>query len=283
MKMLIIGAHPDDCEIDCGGLAAKYIAAGHQVRFLSVCDGSGGHHELNRNEIAARRWGETRAVAALLGIEYDVWNIPDCELVPDLYTRERMIRYIRAYQPDIMITHRPNDYHPDHRNTSLLVQDAAYLLIVPNCCPETPALKENPLIMYCSDNFHNPVFVPDVVVDIDDVIEKKLQALDCHVSQMYEWLPYTYGKLHEVPEDPEARFQWMCGAPISADTPDEEILSYTGYSRRGRFAKIAARFRKELVARYPERGQRVVYAEAYAVCEYGAELTEEKKKIFFPF
>ena len=132
MNILMIGAHPDDCDLRCSGLASLYVQAGHRVRFLSMCDGSGGHQTMNRNEIAARRWGETREAAKVIGIEYDVWNIPDCEIQSDLPTRERLIRYIRAFRPDVVFCHRTNDYHADHRASGLLVQEASYLLIVPN-------------------------------------------------------------------------------------------------------------------------------------------------------
>lgn len=283
MRILMIGAHPDDCEFKCSGLALKYVRDGHQVRFLSVCDGSGGHHEMNRNEIAARRWKETRDAAEVIGIEYDVWNIPDCELVADLATRERMVRYIRAYAPDAIFCHRTNDYHADHRNAGVLVQDASYLVIVPNYCSDVPALREMPVILNYEDSFKNPVFEPDVVMSVDDVFEWKCKMADCHVSQMYEWLPFTRNELSEVPVDKDARFAWLVGDHIDADTPDEEILSGKFKGLSARYAKVAARFRKQLIEHYGEDGNQVVYAEAYAVCEYGSPLTEEKKKILFPY
>ena len=123
LKVLMIGAHPDDNDICGGGIAIKYAAAGHEVRFLSVCNGCGGHHKMKPGEIAERRFGETQAVAALAGIKYDVWDIPDCEVIADLETRKRLIRYIRAYCPDLIIAHRTNDYHADHRASAQLVQD----------------------------------------------------------------------------------------------------------------------------------------------------------------
>lgn len=283
MKVLMLGAHPDDCELRCGGLASKYVQDGHQVRFLAMTDGSSGHHEMGTNEIAARRWEETRKVAEYLGIEYDVWNVTDGQLVADLATRARLVRYIREYAPDVIFGHRINDYHPDHRNAGMLLQDASYMLIVPNYCKEVPALKEMPVILHYEDGFKNPPFVPDVVIGIDDVIEKKCRAFDCHVSQAYEWLPYTYGILSEVPEDEEERYQWMCGEKIDANTPDEYLLKNTFTSRKPRFAQVAAKYRKQLVERYGDQGNKIVYAEAYAGCEYGSALTEEKKKQIFPY
>lgn len=283
MKMLMIGAHPDDCELRCTGLASKYVKDGHQVRFLSLCNGCGGHHEMGPNEIAARRWLETRKSAEYLGIEYDVWDIPDCELIADLATRARLVRYIREYAPDVIFCHRTNDYHADHRNAGILLQDASYLLIVPNYCSEVPALKQMPVIIHYEDRFMNPPFVPDVVIGIDDEMEKKCRAFSFHTSQAYEWLPYTYGTLSQVPEDEEARYEWMRGDVIDDNTPDEDILVGKFTGRNQKVAIVAAKYREQLVERYGEKGKKIVYAEAFAGCEYGSPLTEEKKKQIFPY
>ena len=145
MKILMIGAHQDDNEFERGGLASLYVKAGHDVCFLSVCNGSGGHHILTPQETTATRAKESAKVAELLGIRYDVWDIDDCNIVPDLATRKRLIRYIREYNPDMIISHRPNDYHADHRAVGQLVQDASYLLTVPHECPEAPAMRFMPV------------------------------------------------------------------------------------------------------------------------------------------
>ncbi len=283
MKVLMIGAHPDDVELRCGGTAKKYVDIGYEVRFLSMLDGSGGHHILNRNETAARRYLETREVAKVLGITYDVWNIADCELVADLPTRARLTNYIRNYNPDLIFCNRPNDYHTDHRNASLLVQDASYLLIVPNYCPETKAMVRMPVIMHCEDHFKNPPFMPDIVIDIDDVVEVKYQITDKHESQVYEWLPYTYGELDTVPADHAERYEWLKGMNIDAKTSDSEVLKGTrGYCRG--FALPAAYYRSKLVERYgKECGSGIRFAEAFAVCEYGMQLNGGNAKILFPF
>ncbi len=282
MNILMIGAHPDDCDLRCSGLAALYARDGHRVKFLSMCDGSGGHHVMNRNEIAARRWGETQEAAKVIGIEYDVWNVADCEIVCDLPTRARLVNYIRRFQPDVIFCHRTNDYHADHRASGLLVQDASYLLIVPNYCPETPAMKKMPVILFFYDSFKNPPFVPDLVIGIDEVVEDKFRMIDKHVSQVYEWLPYTGGTLGEVPADPAARFEWLHGDKVTADTTDEEVLKKKGYSRR--FALAAALYRDKLIERYgEEKGRRIRFAEAYAVSEYGSQLTAESAARLFPY
>ncbi|MDD6032839.1 MAG: PIG-L family deacetylase [Oscillospiraceae bacterium] len=286
MKVLLIGAHQDDVEFRGGGLAALLKKNGHEVQILSVSNGSGGHHLLSRPEVSARRAEESGKVAAMLGVQYDVWSdVEDCEIIASLEMRRRMTRYIRAAAPDVIITHRTNDYHTDHRNTGLIVQDASYLLIVPNECPDVPALRRTPVILQFEDSFTNPPFRPDVVVDIDCVADTKLRIADANVSQVYEWLPYTAGELESVPpeSDPDGRFEWLCGMKVTAGTTDEEIMS----AKRGyavRFARTAARFRKELIERYgAERGGRIRFAEAFSVSEYGAALTAEQKKQLFYF
>lgn len=280
MKILMIGAHQDDNEFRCGGITHKYVGMGHEVRFLSMCNGNGGHHIMTPEETSKRRAGESAAVAELLGIRYDVWSdVDDCTLTADLATRRRLIRYIREFSPDVIITHRTNDYHTDHRAAAQLVQDASYVLIVPHECPDVPAMRRMPVILFYEDRFLNPPFRPDIVMDIDEDADVKLQIADLNVSQVYEWLPYT--EQEEVPEGKKERFEWLKGMHITSDTTDEEIMAAPrGYAVR--YAKTAAKFRKELVAKYgQERGNRIRYAEAFEISEYGSALTEEIKKALF--
>lgn len=283
MRILMIGAHQDDNEFRCGGIAKKYMDAGYDVRFLCLCDGGGGHHIMTREQTVLRRAKESEAVAKLLGIRYDVWDIEDCNLVADLTTRKRLIRYIRNYNPDLIISHRTNDYHADHRAAAQLVQDASYLLTVPNECSDTPAMRFMPVIMFNEDRFRSPEFKGDVVVDVDNEIDVKLKIADINESQVYEWLPYTHGEENEVPKDKEARFEWLKGMKITPETTDEEINAATdGYAVR--FAKTAARFRKELIEKYgTEKGTKIRYAEAFEISEYGTQPTAEMLKTLFPF
>lgn len=277
MRVLMIGAHQDDNEFRSGGLAHKLVKKGHVVRLLSCCNGSGGHHIMTPEETVKRRAGESAAVARLLGLQYDVWDEEDCNLMADLPTRKKMIRYIREFNPDLIIAHRPNDYHADHRAAGQLVLDASYLLTVPHECPDAPAMRFMPVILYNEDRFKNPEFRADLVLDMDDEIDTKLQIANLNVSQVYEWLPYNDGEA--VPDREEERFAWLKGMEITADTSDEEILA----AKRGyavRFARTAARFREELIEQYgPEKGAKIRYAEAYEECEYGEPLTEEMKEL----
>ena len=276
MKLLMIGAHQDDNEFRCGGLAKKCVEKGHEVRFLSMTNGSGGHHIMTAQETIERRAKESAAVAKYFGITYDVWDNYDCTLIADLETRRRLIRYIRNYAPDIIMCHRTNDYHADHRAAGQLVQDASYLLTVPHECQDSPAMRFMPVIMYYEDEFKNPVFDPDIIINIDDVVDVKYHIADMNVSQVYEWLPYTYNEV--VPESKEERFEWLKGMNITKDTTDEEVLAATrGYAVR--YAKTAARFRNKLIELYgQERGGKIRFAEAFQVCDYGEPMPEEIKK-----
>ena len=272
VSLLVVGPHPDDCSIKAGGIAAKFVEAGHDVTFLSATDGSAGHHEMGRTELAARRRRETEAVAETLGVEYEVFDVRDGLLEPTLRNRRRFIRFIRQVDPDLVLGPRPNDYHPDHRYCAQLLRDAAYLLIVPNVCPDTPAMDDNPVIGYVADQFRKPApFEPDVVLDVTDVEEQKVNALHCHESQMYEWLPYTFDELDAVPDGDDERREWLAGDGLSHLVENTEM-------------NVADRFREELKVRYgEERGERVDHAEAVEISEYGAPLTDELREAFFPF
>jgi LmbE family N-acetylglucosaminyl deacetylase len=264
LSVLVVGAHPDDCDVNAGGVAALWAAAAHDVRFLSMTDGSAGHHELDGPELARRRRREAAAAADAVGVEYRVLDHPDGELEPTLPARKDLIRRIRRFDPDLLLTHRPNDYHPDHRNASRLVRDSAYMVRVPNVCPETPALDDDPVIAYLEDDFERPYeFDPDVVVPVDDAVETKLDVLDCHRSQVYEWLPWVEGESDAVPpaDDPEGRRAFLRDRFLS-DTAD--------------------RFRDRLVERYGEAGRDVEHAEAFEGSEYGAPLTAERVPELFP-
>jgi N-acetylglucosamine malate deacetylase 1 len=266
LRALMIGAHPDDCEFKTGGLAARYRQQGHIVKFVSATNGEAGHHEMGGGPLAQRRYEETRRVAEVGDIEYEVLDYPDGRLEADLATRERFIRLIREFQPDLVFTHRPNDYHPDHRRTGILVQDASYLIRVPNICPLVPHLSRTPIILYMQDHFQKPIpFSPDVIVDVDAVMDVKARMLHCHTSQMYEWLPYDGGYLEQVPAADDERLAWLRERVIRRDSA------------------FADRFRAHLIARYgEERGKTIRCAEAFEVSEYGRGLPPEEIADYFP-
>jgi N-acetylglucosamine malate deacetylase 1 len=267
LRLLIIGAHPDDADYAAGGTAALYRAAGHVVKMVSMTNGNAGHHVQPGPALAQRRRAEAAAAGAVIGATYDVLDNNDGELLPTLENRAQVIRLIRTFQPDLVLTHRPNDYHPDHRYTSQLVQDAAYLVTVPAIAADTPHLTRDPVIAYLPDDFQKPYpFQPAVVVDIGAVFDRMVAMLHCHTSQFYEWLPYNAGYLNEVPAEPEQRLTWLA----------------TGM--RARLRPRAERYRDLLLRAYgPTRGAAVEYVEAFEACEYGAPLDEAARRRLFPF
>ena len=202
LNVIAFGAHPDDCDQRAGGTAIKLAMLGHRVRFVSVTNGDAGHQTEGGGALAARRREEAREAGRRAGVEYITLDNHDGELTPTLKPREDIIRQIRLWNADLVLAPRPNDYHPDHRYTGVLVQDAAYMVVVPNIAPDTPALRKNPVFMYFQDNFQRPnPFRPDVAISIDDVIDKKIDMMDAHVSQFYEWLPWVDGMLEKVPKE----------------------------------------------------------------------------------
>lgn len=267
--VLAIGAHPDDCDLKAGGVACKYTDRGHKVRFVSMTNGAAGHHKQAGATLVRRRLAEAEAAADIAGIEFHLLDNPDGRFEPSVETRDDLIRLIRDCEPDLVLTHRPNDYHPDHRYTAQLVRDAAYMVTVPNVCPTVSALDRNPIFAYMSDTFERPYpFEPDVVVDIDNTAERKHEMLDCHESQMYEWLPYNEGILEEVPDDPDARYEWLCDGGL----PHTDALT-----------DVADRYRDALVAKYGEADEEITYAEAFETSEYGRPLTDTEAERLFPF
>jgi len=267
LRILVLGAHPDDADLKAGGCASLWCRGGHRVKLVSVTDGGAGHQTLRLPALSERRRGEARGAGAVIGAEYDVLGHPDGGLLPTLEARYEIIRLIRSFVPDLVLTHRPNDYHPDHRYTAILVQDAAYMVTVPAVCPDVPHLERNPVIAYLSDDFKKPAaFTADVVVDVGSEIERVVDMCHCHVSQFYEWLPFNGGYLDQVP----AR--------------DAERRSWLGERLRKRFRPIADRFRQQLVGTYgKEIGSKVEFAEAFEVSEYGAPLDAAARARLFPF
>ena len=264
LNIIAFGAHPDDCDQRAGGTAAKYAALGHRVRFVAVTHGDAGHQTEGGGALAARRRAEAQEAGRRIGIEYVVLDNHDGELLPSLAVRDQIIRQIRLWNADLVLAPRPNDYHPDHRYTGMVVQDAAYMVVVPNIAPDTPALRKNPVFMYFEDGFQKPhPFGPDVAVSIDDVIEKKINMMDAHVSQMYEWLPWVAGTLETVPKDPTERRRWL---------------------RETRAGQPTSAVRAMLIKWYgPEKGSAVRHAEAFEICEYGTRPNEAMIRKLFPF
>ena len=203
-RIIVIGAHPDDCDYEAGATAALFSSMGHAVKFVAVTNGDAGHQTMKGKELAARRYLETQEVAKRLGVTYDVLDNHDGALLPTLEVRLQIIRKIREWNADVVIAPRPNDYHPDHRYTGVLVQDAAYMVEVPNVAPDVPPLRKTPVFLYGEDHFQRPnPFRPDIVVDITTTYAKKILAIDAHESQFYEWMPWIGRYEKDVPTGKE--------------------------------------------------------------------------------
>ncbi len=268
LRIICFGAHPDDCELQAGGTGALWASKGHHVLFVSVSNGDIGHWREAGGPLARRRKAEVQAAHKLLGIQGEILDIHDGEVLPTLENRRMITRLIREWKADVVIAHRPNDYHPDHRYTGVLVQDAAYMVTVPHFCPDVPHLQKNPAFFYYPDNFKKPnPFQPDVIVSVDPVMEKKLDALAVMESQFYEG--GANGSAQLMPTDPEKK-------------KARHAAVREGFARRNQ--SIANRFRTKLVDWYgAEPATKVKHAEAFELCEYGAQPNREELKRLFPF
>jgi len=268
LRIIAFGAHPDDCELKAGGVAAKWAARGHHVKFVSTTNGDIGHWKSAGGPLAQRRIEEVQKAARILGITTQVLDIHDGELEPTLAHRRLITRLIREWNADIVLSHRPNDYHPDHRYTGVLVQDAAFMVGVPFFCPDVPPLHKNPVFLFYSDRFERPnPFRPDVIVDLDDVIEQKLNALDTLESQFFEG-----------------------GALGAADLLPKDAAGVAARKQKVRqaFAErslgVARKYRQRLIEMYgKEHGGKVQHAEAFEICEYGTQPGAEEVRRLFPF
>jgi LmbE family N-acetylglucosaminyl deacetylase len=272
LRIIVFGAHPDDAEFKAGGVAAMWAARGHHVKLVSVTNGDQGHYTLTGGALARRRKAEVEKAAKILGIRTEVLDIHDGELMPTLENRKKMVRLIREWRADIVMGHRPNDYNPDHRYVGVLMQDAAFMVTVPFYDLDTPPVEPNPVFLYLSDRFQKPyAFQPDVVVSIDEVFQKKIDAVDALVSQVYETV---YGVdaatrkrlLDGIPKDPAGRRAWAEKA------------------HGARYSAVADLYRDQLVKRYgAAKGKTVRYAEAFEICEYGRQPTDDEIRKLFPF
>ncbi len=270
LRIICFGAHPDDAEFKDGGTAAKWAKLGHHVKLVSVTNGDIGHWRMAGGPLAQRRSEEVHEAAKILGTTAQVLDIHDGELLPTLEHRRTIVRLIRQWKADVVIAHRPWDYHPDHRYVGVLVQDAAFMVTVPFFCPDTPHLEKNPVFLYSSDRFQKPYpFRADVAVSLDDVFEQKLKAVSMLESQVFEGGASGSPAFEsDVPpaSQPELRLAWLRDRWA------------------GRQADEADRFRAALVQWYgDERGQRVKFAEAFEICEYGRQPSPQEIKQLFPF
>ncbi|MGI8981383.1 MAG: PIG-L deacetylase family protein [Pirellulaceae bacterium] len=269
LRILVFGAHPDDAEFKAGGTAAKWAKLGHHVKLVSVTNGDIGHWQMAGGPLAQRRTAEVEAAAKKLGVASQVLDIHDGELLPTLENRRLITRVIREWKADIVISHRPWDYHPDHRYVGVLVQDAAFMVTVPFFCPDAPPLKTNPVFLFSSDGFQRPYpFKPDVAMDIGDVFEQKLDAVHELASQVYEG-------------GANGNEEFVRSVPPESDTAGRKAWLKSRWQDRQ--SREADRARAVLLEIYGEEaGKAVKYAEAFEICEYGRRPSAEELKKLFP-
>lgn len=262
LNIIVFGAHPDDCDIDTGGTSILFSKMGHKVKFVSLTNGDAGHYAKGGGELAKIRIGEAKEAGKRFGVEYTVLDNHDGELMPTLANRLKVIREIRKWNADIVIAPRPNDYHPDHRYTGILVQDAAYMVIVPNVAPEVAPLQKNPVFLYSEDRFQKPSpFEPDIAVNIDDVFDQKIYAMAAHESQFFEWLPWTSGNLEKVPKDEKSRLEML--ANWRSSTPSKKAM-------------------ESLKKWYGDSSLKAKHIELFEICEYGKQPSDDELKALFP-
>jgi LmbE family N-acetylglucosaminyl deacetylase len=267
LRIVIFGAHPDDAEYRGAGVAMKWAKAGHHVKLVSATNGDIGHWESAGGPLALRRIKEVQEVSRKLGTTAEVLDIHDGEILPTLENRKTFTRVIREWNADIVIANRPNDYHPDHRYTSILVQDSAYMVTVPFFNPDIPHLKKNPVYLYTSDRFERPSpFRADIAVSIDEVMEPTLDALLEMQSQIHEG--GANGDASLYPNDANARAR-----------RDKDVRA----NLARRYASQADQYRATLTKYYGDAAKNIKYAQAFEIVEYGRRPTAEEIKKLFPF
>lgn len=262
-----IGAHPDDVDFLIGGLSIKLSELGHKVKFVSATNGNMGHHEMMPGPLMERRMKEANAAAKALGAEFECLGIDDANVYVNKENTDKVVKVIREFDPQLVITHRPSDYHRDHRYTGQLVVDASYILILPLYMPEfPPRTRDMPVIVFGHDRFTTPrPFRPDIILDITSIFEDKVSGLSKHESQIFEWIPWTF-KMDEIVER----------AKGDKSAREELVKTFLDF----RFARIMDRYRALFKDLLPER--KVTNCEMFEICEYGRQPTKTELKKFFP-
>jgi LmbE family N-acetylglucosaminyl deacetylase len=266
LRIIAFGAHPDDSELKASGVAALWASQGHKVKFVAMTNGDIGHFKMAGAPLAKRRLAEVKECARILGIETEVLDIHDGELEPTLENRKKVARLIREWQADIVLFHRPYDYHPDHRYVGVLVQDAAVVVVAPFFTPDTDPVKKNPVFLYYSDGFQKPYpFEPSIVIGIDEVADKKWNCVSAMPSQFGDADSWQASTLPDIPKENGKREAYLLNIV------------------KDRNAEIANKYRNKLIELYGnEKGSKIKYAEAFEICEYGRQPSADELKQLFP-
>ncbi|MQG37396.1 MAG: PIG-L family deacetylase [SAR202 cluster bacterium] len=189
-RAMVIFAHPDDAEIGAGATAARWSSEGCEITYLQCTTGSSGSNDtkMTSDRIVSIRSAEQRAAADIIGVgEIVVLNHPDGELEANRIFLEEVVYTLRKYRPEIVLTHdqhRINRFqHRDHRQVGTTVQDAIYpyardhLHFPDQLTDEIKTYKVKHLFFWGSDQ-------PNIIIDVTDSIDKKIEALEKHESQI---------------------------------------------------------------------------------------------------
>jgi len=186
MNILAIGCHPDDIEVACAGTLLKCKARGDEIFMLAVCNGNMGHKIIQPQQLAAMRKKEFEASAEIAGAKAFMLGIDDLNAFDNKEQRDKLIAVLKEIKPGLIITHAPNDYMPDHRAVSDLVFGAGFTATLGHYPPVEKGAAPLAAVAYM-DNLAGSGFIPAEYVDISDFIDKKLEMLECHVSQL-KWM-----------------------------------------------------------------------------------------------
>ncbi|MEH0157462.1 PIG-L family deacetylase [Limibacter armeniacum] len=268
LRVLVIKAHPDEAEEYAGGTAALLKEAGHAVKFLSLTNGDVGHWTMTKEAIAKRRKAEAlEAGKRLGGVEYEILNYHDGELESTVEVRKEIVRVIREWNVDLIISFKPmfGGGHPDNMAAARALQEGAGLSMAPLFMPEIPALKKKPVFLFMRDYYSKSFpHKPDFVIPIDRTIEKKLASFDAHASQFYEFAPYQRGLLDEVPEG------WT----------EKKVFLHKYW---GEFSAVSGEMKSWLENRFgKEQAATFQYAEEFEYAPFSRKMTEEEVISFFP-
>jgi len=191
MNILAIGAHPDDVETYGAGTLAKYAKLGHKIFMATSTNGNIGSAHHTMEEIAAIRKEEARKSAALIGAEYICLDYDDEMFFEDRAARMKFLDLFRYCKADIVFTHAPQDYNPDHMLTSKIANDVVNMVAIAHLKTPSPPYENIPTLYYW-ESVYGLQFTPTDWVDISAEFETKKEMLGMHVSQQ-QWMKDCYG------------------------------------------------------------------------------------------
>ncbi|MBA3480415.1 MAG: PIG-L family deacetylase [Pirellulales bacterium] len=232
MNILAVAAHPDDIELNCAGTLARYAADGHSITMAVFTSGNMGDVTIPPDELAATRKREAEASAAILKARLLWAGVTDELVFPNETQRALMIDLLREADPDVVITHSPNDYHPDHCYVSQLVFDSYFQKGLPHIPgPKMPACRFGQMQVYYMDTIGGIGFAPQEYVDITGVIETKKEMLACHQSQVAPMKELANTDMMQVIEV-QARFRGFAAGCLMAEGFRRLVAFQRGLTRR---------------------------------------------------